>query len=221
MKKINYLLLILCLIIPLRVSAEDLDKETTPQTKEVIVSLEACVDGDTARFKNSEGEVIKARFLAVDTPETVHPTKEVEAYGKEASSYTCTNLTDATEIKLEYDFGSNEQDNYGRDLVWIFVDGKLLQEYLVREGYAKVAYLYGDYKYTTLLQDTEEIAKAEKIGIWSDEEKEETQENVVEKTTKHAKKGFIQNLVNSIFTKIFDAIDQLIENILETIESML
>ena len=46
------------------------------------VEFYECVDGDTAKFiyKN---EKITARFLAIDTPETVHPTKEDEIFGKE------------------------------------------------------------------------------------------------------------------------------------------
>lgn len=39
------------------------------------VKLSKCVDGDTARFILNKEE-IKARFLAIDTPESVHPTKE-------------------------------------------------------------------------------------------------------------------------------------------------
>ena len=35
-----------------------------------------CVDGDTAKFLYND-EKITARFLAIDTPETVHPTKGI------------------------------------------------------------------------------------------------------------------------------------------------
>lgn len=135
-----------------------------------IVTLEKCVDGDTATFKDQSGTTFKTRFLAIDTPETVHPTKEVELYGKEASTYTCTQLTNATEIKLEYDEGSSKVDKYGRRLAWIFIDDELLQKQLVKKGYAKVAYLYGDYKYTNILKVVEKQAKIEKIGIWSNKE---------------------------------------------------
>ena len=135
-----------------------------------IVTLDKCVDGDTANFKTSSGTVYKTRFLAVDTPETVHPTKEVEAYGKEASDYTCETLTNAKEIKLEYDDNSDREDKYGRTLAWVWVDGVLLQQSLVEKGLAEVAYLYDDYQYTSLLQDAEVVAKANKVGQWSDEE---------------------------------------------------
>ena len=52
------------------------------------VTFSKCVDGDTikVKVKNKEATV---RMLAVDTPESVHPKKIVEYYGKEASDYTC------------------------------------------------------------------------------------------------------------------------------------
>lgn len=129
------------------------------------VILKKCVDGDTAQFILDD-EVIKVRFLAIDTPESVHPTVEVEAYGKDASSYTCELLTNAKKIELEYE--KNKTDKYGRYLAWVWVDDLLLQDELIKNGYAEVAYLYGDYKYTSLLQDHQEIAKAKKLNIWSE-----------------------------------------------------
>lgn len=73
--------------------------------KEIEVKFSACIDGDTAKFiyKNEE---IKARFLAIDTPETVHPTKDKEAWGIEASNYTCQKITNAKKIVLEFDNNS-------------------------------------------------------------------------------------------------------------------
>ena len=66
------------------------------------VKLSACVDGDTIKvlLDNKEYTV---RMLAIDTPESVHPTKEVEYYGKEASEYTCDKVTNAKKIQIEYD----------------------------------------------------------------------------------------------------------------------
>lgn len=129
------------------------------------VTLAKCVDGDTANF-NLNGEVIKARFLAIDTPES---TKEKEPYGKEASNYTCETLTKAKKIEIEYDPDSNKTDKYSRHLVWVFVDGELLQEKILAKGLAEVAYLYGDYKYTEDLQKVEAKAKEKKLNIWSGE----------------------------------------------------
>lgn len=156
--------------------------------KTISVEFSACVDGDTAKFVYHD-EVITARFLAIDTPETKHPTKGVEPYGEEASEYTCDKLTNAKEIELEYDEDSDETDKYDRHLVWVFVDGELLQKKLVSKGLASVAYLYGDYKYTEELETAEQEAEDSKLGIWSSEEnnndteEDEVQETVEETTT--------------------------------------
>lgn len=131
------------------------------------VNLYKCVDGDTFRIKIN-GEDIKVRMLAIDTPESVKE-KELEYYGKEASNYTCNKLSNAKEIELEYDSNSDKYDKYGRILAWVFVDNKLLQEDLVKNGYAKVAYLYDDYKYTGLLQEAQEQASMNSLGIWDND----------------------------------------------------
>jgi micrococcal nuclease len=149
-------LIIVVVIVLLSVTIKD-DK--------LSVKFYSCVDGDTAKFITNKG-VETVRFLAIDTPETVHPTKDIESYGKEASEYTCSRLTNAETIELEFDINSDKYDKYNRLLAWIFVDGKLLQSELVNVGYAKVAYLYGDYKYTTILINKETIAKQKELGIW-------------------------------------------------------
>jgi len=128
------------------------------------VTLNKCVDGDTAYFNLNE-EVIKTRFLAIDTPES---TNEIEEYGKEASNFTCNALTNAKKIEIEYDENSDKTDKYKRDLVWVWIDDALLQETLLKEGLAEVKYLYGDYEYTAHLQEVETKAKTAKIKLWSD-----------------------------------------------------
>lgn len=134
------------------------------------VTFVRCVDGDTAIF-SVNGEEIKFRFLAIDTPETVHPTKDVEAYGKDASEYTCNRLTNAENIIIEYEV-SNKTDKYGRSLGWIWVDGFLLQKELVSIGYGEVAYIYGKYRYTESLCLAQKNAKEESLGMWSEDKEE-------------------------------------------------
>ena len=131
------------------------------------VTLKKCIDGDTADF-NINGEVKKVRFLAVDAPEIKHGNKKTDPYGEDASLFTCMSLKMANKVTLEYESNSNKTDKYGRVLAWVFVDDKLLQGLLVKKGYAKVAYLYGDYKYTEKLQKYESEAKSKKLNMWSD-----------------------------------------------------
>lgn len=156
--------------------------------EKISVKFSKCVDGDTAKFIYKKKE-ITARFLAIDTPETVHPTKEIESFGKEASDYTCNKIKNANKIVLEYDNDSDKLDKYDRHLVWVFVDNSLLQKELVSNGLASVAYLYGDYKYTNDLEKMEQEAEDNKLGIWSiDQNKEnEKEDNSKEKENDETK----------------------------------
>jgi len=164
------------------------------------VEFSKCVDGDTIKVL-LDGKEYTVRMLAVDTPESVHPTKGVEYYGKEASNYTCEQVTNAKKIEIEYDDASDKIDKYDRLLVWVFTDGKLLQKSLIENGYAKVAYLYGDYKYTSELESAQELASAKNIGIWNEEAKTkynndnnikiETSINEKEESSNYTKKDII------------------------------
>lgn len=131
------------------------------------VFLSTCVDGDTAKFI-IDGEIKSVRFLAIDTPESVHPTIADEPFGEIASAFTCESLREAQTITLEYET-STTTDKYNRVLAWVFIDDVLLQGKIIDLGYGEVAYLYGDYKYTALLQEKEAIAKANKVGLWYNE----------------------------------------------------
>ena len=132
------------------------------------VKYASCVDGDTIKvILNDKEETV--RLLAIDTPESVKPSSSVEYYGKEASEYTCNKIKKAKKIQLEYDDNAAERDKYDRILAWVFIDNKLLQTELVELGYAKVAYLYADYKYTATLEQKQELASAKGIGIWNEE----------------------------------------------------
>lgn len=154
MKKILFTIIIL--LFPILVFAKD------------EVKYSDCVDGDTIKvIINSEEKTV--RLLAIDTPESVSTKVADEYYGKEASDYTCNLIKTAKTIELEYDSNSDKLDKYNRVLAWVFVDNKLLQGLLVRNGYAEVAYLYDDYKYTDILFNEEKIAKDNKLGIWKEE----------------------------------------------------
>ena len=70
-----------------------------PQSYEVV----RVVDGDTVRVKYN-GAVEPVRLIGVDTPETVHPTKPVEFYGAEATTFT-RNLLKGERGKRRRGFG--------------------------------------------------------------------------------------------------------------------
>ena len=145
-----------------------IEKNHEESSNKIEVELVGTVDGDTAKFKMN-GEQITVRFLGINTKETVDPEIGEEAWGKEASNFTKEKLENATKIELEFDSAADEKDKYNRYLAWIWVDDKLLQNSLVESGLAENYMLKNNYKYAGILQESEENAKNNKLGIWSDE----------------------------------------------------
>ena len=99
------------------------------------VKLLRTVDGDTAHFTDpyttSADNVVKVRFLGIDTPESTY---EIDPWGKEASAFTSKILRGAREIILERE--GAQMDSYGRYLAYVWVDGELLNLLLVQQAYS-------------------------------------------------------------------------------------
>lgn len=96
----------------------DLNSETAKQK----ATVKLYIDGDTTHFNVPEsvasGGVLKARYLAINTPES---TGKVEEYGKTASNFTKEKLMSATSIIIESDDENWNVDSTGsRYLVWIW-----------------------------------------------------------------------------------------------------
>ena len=62
------------------------------------------IDGDTIVLAGNE----KVRLIGVDTPETVHPSKPVEYFGKEASAFT-KRMVEGKQVRLEYDWQKKDK----------------------------------------------------------------------------------------------------------------
>lgn len=202
-KRVIYLILFMLLVIP----------GVTYANEKKEVEFKSCIDGDTARFIMDKEE-IKVRFLAIDTPETNHPKKGEEPYGKEAKKFTCNRITNASKIELEFDDNSDKKDKYNRYLAWVYVDDSLLEEELVQNGLAKVAYLYGDYSYTDKLKETEEEAKENKVGMYSDVDNSYYTTN---KNNENSKTNLDEELEDKIYNKVMNTLSKFVKKILREI----
>jgi hypothetical protein len=60
--------------------------------------VERVIDGDTLVMGNGE----RVRLIGVDSPETKHPRKPVEHFGKEAAAFT-TRMLEGKRVRLEFD----------------------------------------------------------------------------------------------------------------------
>jgi micrococcal nuclease len=120
------------------------------------------VDGDTIDVQIN-GDSRRVRYIGVNAPETVHPTRGVECFGAEASAYNRA-LVSGQSVRLEKDM--SETDQYGRLLRYVYVDEVLVNEALVAEGYANVSTYPPDVRYTDRFRAAEAAARAAGKGLW-------------------------------------------------------
>ncbi len=121
------------------------------------------VDGDTIRVR--EGDRI--RLIGVDTPETKHPRRPVEPFGKEASAFT-REAVEHRDVRLEADTRTWKRDRYGRLLAYVYrrPDDFLLNAELLKGGYAR-AYLRFPFSRRDEFADLERAAREKELGLWS------------------------------------------------------
>ena len=144
---------------PIAQAAEN--RETEPAGRRVT----RVVDGDTIVLSPND----KVRLIGVDTPETVHPKKTVECYGKEAKEFTRSTVAGQT-IRLVLDdanAGRRHKDRYGRTLGYVYLqDGMMLNAELVRRGFAH-AYTRFPFRYLVEFRRLEQEARGRAAGLWS------------------------------------------------------
>lgn len=122
------------------------------------------VDGDTIEIAGGQ----KVRYVGIDTPETVDPRRPVGCFGKEASAEN-KKLVEGKEVILTKDV--SETDKFGRLLRFVYLkldDGGTLfvNDYLVREGFARAKVYSPDVKFSRQFLQAENEAKLQGRGLW-------------------------------------------------------
>ena len=127
------------------------------------VQVSRVVDGDTIVLADGR----KVRYIGINTPETVDPRRPVQCFGTEASAFNHTLVAGKT-VRLEKDI--SETDKYGRLLRFVYLeDGTLVNETLVREGYASASAFPPDITKQDLFFAAEREARAAHAGLWNPE----------------------------------------------------
>ena len=131
----------------------------------IQVDLVKTIDGDTIKIKY-EGKEQNLRYLLIDTPETNHPQLGKQPFGEKAKERN-RELVNSGKLEIEFDIGERI-DKYGRLLAYVYVDGESIQEKLIEEGLARVAYVYPpNTRNLDLYEKAQERAKKAGIGIWT------------------------------------------------------
>lgn len=137
------------------------------------ISVQRVVDGDTIVVDFPSGERERVRLIGVDTPETVHPKKPVEHYGKEASDLSKRELT-GKRVWLQMDV--QVRDRYQRALGYVWLETPEEGERAVRrgmfnarlllEGYGQVMTIQPNSRYAEMFVGFQREAREQNKGLW-------------------------------------------------------
>lgn len=133
-----------------------------PSTR-VRAQVLSVTDGDTIRV-SVNGRSTPIRYIGIDTPETVDPRTSVQCFGAEASAAN-KRLVEGKTVELEKDV--SETDKFDRLLRYVYVDGVMVNEELVRGGYAKSSTYPPDVKYQPRFAALEAEARSKGVGLWA------------------------------------------------------
>ena len=136
------------------------------------------VDGDTLYCVNTDKEEIRIRLIGIDAPEsymTAKAYKDAERSGESietikqmgdmSKAYVSSKINNGDKITLEFDV--QIEDRYGRTLAYVYLpDGSMINELMVKEGYAQVMTVPPNVKYQELFIKAEQDARDNQRGIW-------------------------------------------------------
>ena len=144
------------------------------ETAKQEVKVKTFVDGDTTHFYVPQSidpdGVLKARYLAINTPET---TGKIEEYGKASARFTEQKLSQAQSILIESETKNWNPDSTGtRYLCWVWYQPSGEEDYrnlnieLLQNGLAK-ANSTANNRYGSMAQAALNQAKDRKLNLYS------------------------------------------------------
>ena len=148
--------------------------DMTSDTLKEVVTVKTFIDGDTTHFyvpeSVMEGGVLKARYLAINTPES---TGKIEEYGKAAANFTKEKLSSAVSIIIESDDGKWNADSTGdRYLAWVWYQPAVGEDYrnlnieILQNGLAIASNAAGN-RYGETAVAAINQAKEQMLGVYS------------------------------------------------------
>ena len=135
----------------------------SPEAPGVEVPLLRVVDGDTIRVL-FEGRDERVRYVGIDTPEIAHrPGEAAEPLGEEAADAN-RRLLGAGPLRLVFDV--ERRDRYGRLLAYVHGGDVMLNEALVRAGYAQTLTIPPNIRHAERFAALQREARAAGRGLW-------------------------------------------------------
>jgi len=125
-----------------------------------LTAVRRAVDGDTLEL--ADGRLV--RLIGVNAPEIDHEARLAEPMALEARDFLNRRIPPAG-VRLEFDLET--KDRHGRTLAYAFLpDGRMLNEWLLREGLAHCLPTPPNLKHDDRLLRAQRAALEEKKGLW-------------------------------------------------------
>jgi micrococcal nuclease len=126
------------------------------------------IDGDTINVGSATSSEY-VRLIGVDTPEIDWETSDspqAECYGWEAREFLVDELEGET-VRLVGDQLQPTYDKYDRRLAYVYLGDELINQTLIKEGYAQELTVGTGYKFQDDFRSEEKIARRNDVGYWS------------------------------------------------------
>ncbi|MEK7634101.1 MAG: thermonuclease family protein [Patescibacteria group bacterium] len=135
------------------------------------VTVVRVIDGDTIEIEGKQ----KVRYIGINSPEIYH-----DSTGKKTGEQCFANesylenkkLVEGKTVTLVKDV--SDKDKYGRLLRHVYVDPSTISgqvifvnDYLIKNGFAKIMTVKPDIKYYLDFKENEKEAKENNLGIWN------------------------------------------------------
>ncbi len=131
-----------------------------PAGTRVDAVVERVIDGDTIVLEGGA----RVRLVQVDTPEVG---ARAGCHGREASRLLRRMLPAGTAVEVAADPALDDVDQHGRLLRWVYRDGRLVQQELVRQGAAGAWFFRGARgRHADALLAALAEARAAQRGLW-------------------------------------------------------
>ena len=119
-------------------------------------TVAAVVDGDTFRCRDRR----RIRLTGIDSPE-----RDQRPFGEQARDALAQLVPPGTPVRLELDLSLRDQ--YGRVLAYAWSRGQLVNEQMMRNGWAVLYTVPPNVKYAERLRAAQNEARAKGAGLWS------------------------------------------------------
>lgn len=143
-------------------------------------SITRVVDGDTIVVRLDSGKTEHVRLIGIDTPES-KPNKranmQAQRSGRDESaiialgkrSWHNTEMLAPVGTRVELELDVQPRDKYKRLLAYAYLpDGRMLNEEILRSGYANLLTIPPDVRYTERFRKAYEESRAAGRGLWSE-----------------------------------------------------